>query len=729
VPDTSNNAAVANGTTSRRQGRYVLRDLLGRGGMGEVFSGYVIGSHGFQKPVAIKRLLPELANDQVLVNRLISEAKLLVGMDHGNIVSVLDLARDGGDVFLVMEFVDGPSLCQLTKSLAVRTRPALSFAISTYIVQSAAAGLQFAHNRPGGAVIHADISPSNLLLTTSGEVRVADFGIARREGGGAGIVEGKWAYMAPEQLRGEPLTPRSDVFALGVVLYDLISGEHPFSGCTSGADREERDPTIVPARTVNPSVPRGLDAVCMRALAHDPNDRYPNMQALIDAIVDERFANGWREAANDLAQLIRSVGPNQAADVPRTHVTRRPVTIHTRSLISRPQRPGRRPSEPVVPYETGSDASDPLAGPSHSVAADDLTSAHTRLLEVAVPRRISGTGTHTPITGSGAHAPVTGSGVHAPITDVPAITTPPRPSTFELTKTLDALAAGVPPRASEPNIARPAPPQVAGRAPLQIESAELARLSSALLSPSDLAVVHGGAVTQVIRARQPRTTYWGAYAVVFGIAAIIGMSAAIASHTPAVEPRVAEDAGIAPPVAAEVPAPVAADVPPPVAATVPVPPSVAATVPVPPPVAYTVQQLGADAAVVQQSVADVVPPPVAASDDASSADRGVSRTHRPVKSKRAAKKALRVAPARGTAAATAILRVNQTGIDPPWAFVSVDGKRSDAPAKFQLAPGQYKVKLDNPDLHLSRTCTVTVHAEEVVTLKINLESGHCDTSQ
>ena len=186
----------------RAGGRYVLGELLGRGGMAEVFAGHAIGDHGFQKPVAIKRLLPELASDRVFVERLIAEAKLLVGIQHGNIVSVLDLARDGDDVFLVMEYVDGPSLRQLLKALGSH---ALSLGVATYIVQAAAAGLAFAHGRPGGAIIHADISPSNLLLTSSGEVRVADFGIARREGGGHGIVEGKWAYMAPEQARGEGL--------------------------------------------------------------------------------------------------------------------------------------------------------------------------------------------------------------------------------------------------------------------------------------------------------------------------------------------------------------------------------------------------------------------------------------------------------------------------------------------------------------------------------------------
>jgi hypothetical protein len=119
----------------RQAGRYVLGDLLGRGGMAEVFAGHALGDHGFQKPVAIKRLLPELANDTVFVERLIGEAKLLVGMQHGNIVSVLDLARDGDDVFLVMEFVDGPSLRQLLKGRGTRLLP---LGVTSYIVQSAA---------------------------------------------------------------------------------------------------------------------------------------------------------------------------------------------------------------------------------------------------------------------------------------------------------------------------------------------------------------------------------------------------------------------------------------------------------------------------------------------------------------------------------------------------------------------------------------------------------------
>jgi serine/threonine protein kinase len=299
--------------------------------MAEVFAGHSMGDHGFQKPVAIKRLLPELANDHVFVERLIGEAKLLVGMQHGNVVSVLDLARDGDDVFLVMEFVDGPSLRQLLKSRGQRGLP---LGVATYVVQAAAAGLEFAHNRPGGAIIHADISPSNILLTTSGEVRVADFGIARREGGGHGIVEGKWAYMAPEQARGEPLAPRSDVFALGVVLYELICGAHPFGRQVTAEERDSEPMRVIPPRVVRPSIPPGIDAICMKALAHDPRHRYARMQHLIDAINEERFSNQWRDGASDLATAIRECSPQSSVALqPRTMVTDRPVTIATRSLI------------------------------------------------------------------------------------------------------------------------------------------------------------------------------------------------------------------------------------------------------------------------------------------------------------------------------------------------------------------------------------------------------------
>ncbi|MBZ0232430.1 MAG: serine/threonine protein kinase, partial [Deltaproteobacteria bacterium] len=266
----------------------MLGELLGRGGMAEVFAGHALGSLGFQKPVAIKRLLAERARDEDFVARLVAEAKLLVGLQHTNVISVLDLVREGDDVFLVMEFVDGPSLRQLINVRRARTGGPLPLGLAAYVVQAACAGLEYAHARPTGAIVHADVSPSNVLLTKAGEVKVADFGIARREGTAA-AVEGKWAYMPPEQARGEALTPRSDEFALGVVLYELITGVHPFARRVSEHGREaDAVENVRPPRAIRADIPLHLEAACLRAMAPDPADRHARLQQLHDALAEIR---------------------------------------------------------------------------------------------------------------------------------------------------------------------------------------------------------------------------------------------------------------------------------------------------------------------------------------------------------------------------------------------------------------------------------------------------------
>jgi eukaryotic-like serine/threonine-protein kinase len=336
-------AGARGGLLDRRPagGRYVLGDLLGRGGMAEVFSGHALGSLGFQKPVAIKRLLPERARDEEFVGRLVAEAKLLVGLQHTNVISVLDLVRDGDDVFLVMEFVDGPSLRQLINVRRARKGGPVPLGLAAYVVQAACAGLEYAHARPTGAIIHADVSPSNVLLTKAGEVKVADFGIARREGIAA-AVEGKWAYMPPEQARGEALTPRSDEFALGVVLYELLTGVHPFARRVSENGREDGAvENVRPPRALRPEIPLHLEAACLRAMAPDPADRYSRLQQLHDALAEIRFACGWREGAAELAAIIAECGVGAGDDTSvdrkpapaRTQVTQHPVTLVTKSLL------------------------------------------------------------------------------------------------------------------------------------------------------------------------------------------------------------------------------------------------------------------------------------------------------------------------------------------------------------------------------------------------------------
>ncbi len=679
----------------------MLGDLLGRGGMAEVFAGYSVGDHGFQKPVAIKRLLPELANDEVFVDRLIEEAKLLVGMQHGNIVSVLDLAREGDDVFLVMEFVDGPSLRQLIKARGSR---GLSLGSTTYIMQSAAAGLEFAHVRPGGAIIHADISPSNLLLTTSGEVRVADFGIARREGLGHGVVEGKWAYMAPEQARGEPLSPRSDVFALGVVMYELLTGQHPFGRAVTASERDDQM-RVIPPRMVKPSVPHGLEAICMRALAHDARDRYGRMQQLIDALVEERFTNGYREGASDLAQAIREVAPKSDGSAPRTMHTERPVTIVTRSLL-RDMTPPRRPSYPLGPLDP----------PPRDEFPMQPTAAHTSARAIELSPSLEFACPPEP---------------------------PPDPMTSALT--MDAAlpslypmipTSGAQTLAREVDQVALAAAANAAAAILQLPS--ILRADGAPMPPFRMAeaVVPGGELSSVVGGHtlsghsaavaieSPRGHRWTI--VVLAAAALIGVIAALAIQlTPAArEPAAAQPLQAK---AAEPPAPTATPIDQvPARAAEPVEqPQVA---PAEPPAFQPTfpDEPERPAITPARGPLDPAPPmpppgaePVEPAPAAAAAERGSDP--RPGDT--------RPSPRKGSTSRDTGKRKVEPGIllaeASPWAWVSIPNqpnqKKRETPARFYLAPGTHVVRFYNPDNGVTKYERVTLESGKLMKIDEPME--------
>jgi len=673
-----------------------MGDLLGRGGMAEVFSGHSVGDHGFQKPVAIKRLLPELANDEVFVDRLIEEAKILVGMQHGNIVSVLDLAREGDDVFLVMEFIDGPSLRQLIKARGSR---GLSLGVATYVLTSAAAGLEFAHARPGGAIIHADISPSNLLLTTSGEVRVADFGIARREGLGQGVVEGKWAYMAPEQARGEALTPRSDVFALGVVLYELLTGQHPFGSAVTPNERSDQM-RVIPPRVVKPTVPHGLDAICMRSLAHDPRDRYGRMQQLIDALVDERFANGYREGASDLAQAIRDIAPKSDIGPSRTMHTGRPVTIMTRSLlreVTPPRRPSPSPAASAAPlYPLG-----PEDPPPRDAFPIQPTMGVDTMMRMA---------DQPPPSNEFPMMPTVGVQTTARFVDQPppdAFPTPHISAAHTVAREVDQLALAEAANAAAAMFQLPG--MQADVAPMPAFQASYAPLHG-----DELASVVGGHTVagngQVAVAVEPRGQRWAF--VVLAAAALIGTIAAVTiqltpSHSvvpPQVEPahttqadKPAEPA-LAKPEEPARPAEAQQITPPaPPPASQPTIPEAPQTI-VPPPAPKS-----PDTAPVPPS-ADPTPPsaaPVPPADPGAEPKGGDAKPKRPPASRDSGKH-----KDPGT------LSVDST----PWSWASVNGVKKETPGKFILAPGEYVVRFYNPENGLAKYERVTIESGKRVNL-------------
>src|SRR6266478_1730266 len=278
-------------------GKYKLVRLIASGGMAEVYLARQAGAAGFEKLVCLKRILPHLARDKQFVEMFLNEARLAARLDHPNIVSIFDLGEANGNYFIAMEFIDGPSLRAAAKR-ALERGEWLPIPEIVNIVSMAAAGLHYAHELTEAAgkplgLVHRDISPANVLVHRNGAAKVVDFGIAKAANSSSstrtGTLKGKVAYMPPEQLRGDPLDRRTDVFALGVVLYELLAGQRPWAGDSEvsliGRIMTEDPP---PLSTLRPDAPAGLVAVLDRALAKDREARYASchdLQADLEALL------------------------------------------------------------------------------------------------------------------------------------------------------------------------------------------------------------------------------------------------------------------------------------------------------------------------------------------------------------------------------------------------------------------------------------------------------------
>ncbi|MFN7147789.1 MAG: serine/threonine-protein kinase, partial [Myxococcota bacterium] len=219
-------------------GRYQLLERIAAGGMAEVFLARSFGVEGFEKRLVIKRILPELAQNPRFVQMFVHEAKLSVSLAHPNIVQVFDLGKVGDDPYMAMEYIQGRDLTQVLRVLR-RNGERLPIPIAVTIAAAVARGLAYAHARaaPDGRplhIVHRDVSPHNIMVSYEGDVKLVDFGIARlvgeREGADAKRPGGgKFAYMSPEQAAGKPLDHRSDIFSLGVVLFEMLAGRRLFA--------------------------------------------------------------------------------------------------------------------------------------------------------------------------------------------------------------------------------------------------------------------------------------------------------------------------------------------------------------------------------------------------------------------------------------------------------------------------------------------------------------------
>ena len=323
-------------------GDYEIAAKLKSGGMATLYLGRRAGAAGFARHVAIKLVHPHLSEDANFVSMFIDEAKLSARIQHPNVVHVEQFGESGGSYYLVMEYVHGCSLSELLKGLGQRKRR-LTPDVAVSITMKLAEGLHAAHEIRGDdgellGVVHRDVSPQNVLLAYKGHVKLIDFGIAKARGRSqetvAGLLKGKFRYMAPEQAAGLPVDRRSDEYALGIALWEMLTGRRLFK-----ADNDlllldmVRSPRIQPPSTGAPGISPELDAVVMKALAPNPKDRYPTCadfrRALAQAVpqaflVDsERIAALLKTVMGDEIRAVQSDLPGSVSELVSESALRR----------------------------------------------------------------------------------------------------------------------------------------------------------------------------------------------------------------------------------------------------------------------------------------------------------------------------------------------------------------------------------------------------------------------
>ena len=314
---------AVNGSTPKTVGRYQILDRLAVGGMAELFKAQLIGELGFEKLVAIKKILPHLATDKSFVEMFIDEARITAQLDHRHIVQVFELGTDSDTPYIAMQFVDGVDVLALLRECA-RAQIRLPPDIAALIARDVLDALDYAHNaidvagRPIG-IIHRDISPGNVLLSWRGDVKLTDFGIARaaerRHKTEAGTLKGKYGYMSPEQVSGSDVDTRSDLFSVGILLAEMVMARRLF---TSTNDLDillmVRDARLDRLHKYASEFPVELRVLTVRALQRRPEDRWQSAAQFRDAL-DEWIRRTTRVTSRDLANLLGRVINAPTADL------------------------------------------------------------------------------------------------------------------------------------------------------------------------------------------------------------------------------------------------------------------------------------------------------------------------------------------------------------------------------------------------------------------------------
>jgi eukaryotic-like serine/threonine-protein kinase len=365
-------------------GEYRLVARIATGGMAELFLGRREGPAGFRKTVAIKRLLPHLTREPQVVQMFLNEARIASRFEHPNIVQVFDLGQAGDDYFMAMEFLDGRTLAEVLEASAARGE-LVPLGIAVRVLADALAGLHYAHEArdEGGqllGVVHRDFNPANVFVTYDGRVKVLDFGIAKIQSLSAqsepGVLRGKYYYMSPEMVTGQPIDRRADLFAAGVMLYEILAGRLPFE-----ANDVRTLVTAIAVAKVNPpsaidaGVPPALDALCLKLLRKDPVGRPADADAIRLALekflVDVHQSIGAPELGEYMVRLFPETDPNRRKMAELRNLDPTPGGIPMRALGTAPlpsQRAAPRSDPPAAQAPEPVSAGDSEGRPRRSWA-------------------------------------------------------------------------------------------------------------------------------------------------------------------------------------------------------------------------------------------------------------------------------------------------------------------------------------------------------------------------
>jgi serine/threonine protein kinase len=336
------------GPTYSPFGQYQLIEKIAQGGMAEIFKGRALDASGIERPVVIKRILPHIAASPEFVEMLIDEAKIAVMLSHGNIAQIYDLGKVADDYFIVMEYVEGKTLSQIMKRLKVQGK-LMPIAYAAYVCREIASALDYMHRKTDDNgnplnIVHRDISPQNAILSTAGTVKIIDFGIAKAKTKvsttDSGVLKGKFAYMSPEHAEGLKLDHRTDIFSLGVILFELLTGQRLFKGKNNMETVKRVKKAKVPTPSgIRPAIPKILDQIVFKALQKDREKRYSSAHDLLQDLTKFLVSHYPEFSPWELASYLSQVFPEIA-----------------------PVEKGVPEDTPIVPHQSGEKALKPPGG-------------------------------------------------------------------------------------------------------------------------------------------------------------------------------------------------------------------------------------------------------------------------------------------------------------------------------------------------------------------------------